>query len=111
MRVLVTGGRDFALPDEVHRILFTIHQAWTIEELGHGDVFLDRRGGYITDDHVPLNDATNQVVHTEDGTAVHSVMVGGTMPSRIAKIPARAPNAPAPPSRWPVIDLTAVTLA
>ena len=37
MRVLVTGGRDFALPDEVHRILFTIHQAWTIEELGHGD--------------------------------------------------------------------------
>jgi hypothetical protein len=25
MRVLVTGGRDFALPDEVHRILMPIH--------------------------------------------------------------------------------------
>ena len=28
---------------------------------------------------MPLNDATNQLVHTEDGTAVHSVMVGGVM--------------------------------
>lgn len=33
-------------------------------------------------DHVnwmPMNDATNQLVHTEDGTAVHSVMSGGKM--------------------------------
>ena len=33
-------------------------------------------------DHVnwmPLNDPTNQVVHTEDGTAVHAVMVAGRM--------------------------------
>ena len=33
-------------------------------------------------DHVnwmPLNDPTNQVVHTEDGTAVHAVMVSGRM--------------------------------
>lgn len=28
---------------------------------------------------LPLNDATNQLVHTEDGTSVHSVMVGGRM--------------------------------
>lgn len=28
---------------------------------------------------MPLNDATNQIVHTEDGTAVHSVMIGGAM--------------------------------
>jgi len=28
---------------------------------------------------IPLNDPTNQLVHTEDGTAVHSVMVGGRM--------------------------------
>ncbi len=28
---------------------------------------------------MPLNDATNQLVHTEDATAVHSVMVGGVM--------------------------------
>lgn len=26
---------------------------------------------------IPLNDATNQLVHTEDGNAVHTVMVGG----------------------------------
>ena len=54
--------------------------------------FPDRLGkiavGYKADlvfidlDHVnwmPLNDATNQLVHTEDGAAVHSVMVGGRM--------------------------------
>src|SRR5262249_11748447 len=28
---------------------------------------------------IPLNDPTNQLVHTEDGGAVHSVMVGGKM--------------------------------
>ncbi|WP_185984480.1 amidohydrolase family protein [Aureimonas mangrovi] len=28
---------------------------------------------------MPVNDPVNQLVHTEDGTAVHSVMVGGTM--------------------------------
>jgi len=28
---------------------------------------------------MPFNNATNQLVHTEDGAAVHSVMVGGRM--------------------------------
>jgi len=28
---------------------------------------------------IPLNDAANALVHTEDGSAVHSVMVGGRM--------------------------------
>jgi cytosine/adenosine deaminase-related metal-dependent hydrolase len=28
---------------------------------------------------IPCNDPTNQLVHTEDGTGVHSVMVGGRM--------------------------------
>jgi 5-methylthioadenosine/S-adenosylhomocysteine deaminase len=28
---------------------------------------------------MPVNDPVNQLVHTEDGTAVHSVMVGGKM--------------------------------
>lgn len=28
---------------------------------------------------IPLNDPVNQLVHTEDGTSVHSVMVGGKM--------------------------------
>lgn len=29
--------------------------------------------------YVPLNDATNQIVHSEDGSAVDSVMIGGRM--------------------------------
>lgn len=37
MRVLVTGGRDFNLPDEVHRILFGIHSMAPIHKIGHGD--------------------------------------------------------------------------
>jgi len=28
---------------------------------------------------MPLNDPTNQIVHTEDGAGVHSVMVAGRM--------------------------------
>jgi guanine deaminase len=28
---------------------------------------------------IPFNDPTNQIVHTEDGSAVHSVMIGGRM--------------------------------
>ena len=35
-RVLVTGGRDFALPDVVHQILYPIHQRFGIAELAHG---------------------------------------------------------------------------
>jgi hypothetical protein len=36
-RVLVTGGRDFALPNVVHEILSSIQQRFGIEELGHGE--------------------------------------------------------------------------
>ena len=28
---------------------------------------------------IPCNDPTNQIVHTEDGSGVHSVMIGGRM--------------------------------
>ena len=35
---------------------------------------------------MPLNDPTNQIVHTEDGSAVHSVMVGGRMVVRNRQI-------------------------
>ncbi|HEY6984315.1 amidohydrolase [Reyranella sp.] len=38
-------------------------------------VFLDL--GHVN--WIPCNDPTNQIVHTEDGTAVHSVMIGGRM--------------------------------
>jgi guanine deaminase len=38
-------------------------------------VFLDL--GHVN--WIPCNDPTNQIVHTEDGAAVHSVMIGGRM--------------------------------
>lgn len=38
-------------------------------------VFLDL--GHVN--WIPFNDPTNQIVHTEDGTGVHSVMIGGRM--------------------------------
>lgn len=38
-------------------------------------VFLDL--GHVN--WIPCNDPTNQIVHTEDGSAVHSVMIGGRM--------------------------------
>jgi len=38
-------------------------------------VFLD----LATVNWMPLNDATNQLVHTEDGSSVHSLMIGGRM--------------------------------
>lgn len=56
--------------------------------LGFGDKIGRIAAGYKADivfldlhsvNWMPLNDAVNQLVHTEDGTAVHSVMVGGRM--------------------------------
>jgi guanine deaminase len=56
--------------------------------LGFGDKIGRLAPGYKADiafldlEHInwiPLNDATNALVHTEDGSAVHSVMVGGRM--------------------------------
>jgi hypothetical protein len=37
VRVLVSGGREFDLVDEVHRILMPIHTEFGIAVLGHGD--------------------------------------------------------------------------
>src|SRR3954466_2256341 len=47
---------------------------------------------------IPINDPVNQIVHTEDGSGVHSVMIGGRMvvenrkllPAALPKLPARA---------------------
>jgi guanine deaminase len=56
--------------------------------LGFGDKLGRIAKGYKADlvfvdlthiNWIPLNDPTNQLVHTEDGSAVHSVMVGGKM--------------------------------
>jgi 5-methylthioadenosine/S-adenosylhomocysteine deaminase len=62
--------------------------AGSARALGFGDKLGRIEKGYKADlvfidlDHInwiPMNDPTNQLVHTEDGTAVHSVMVGGRM--------------------------------
>jgi guanine deaminase len=56
--------------------------------LGFGDKIGRLEKGYKADivfldldniNWIPLNDPTNALVHTEDGSAVHSVMVGGRM--------------------------------
>src|SRR5579875_2984519 len=43
------------------------------------------------------------------GSCLSRLIVGGTTPSRMARIAAIASTAPAAPSRWPVIDFVEVT--
>jgi guanine deaminase len=56
--------------------------------LGLGDKIGKLESGYKADivfldlhnvNWIPCNDPTNQIVHTEDGSGVHSVMIGGRM--------------------------------
>ena len=62
--------------------------AGSARALGLGDRIGKLEAGYKADivfldlghiNWIPFNDPTNQIVHTEDGSAVHSVMVGGRM--------------------------------
>jgi guanine deaminase len=62
--------------------------AGSAKALGFGDKLGRLAPGYKADivfldldciNWIPLNDAVNALVHTEDGSAVHSVMVGGKM--------------------------------
>ena len=62
--------------------------AGSAKALGFGDKIGRLAPGYKADivfldlgnvNWIPLNDAVNALVHTEDGSAVHSVMVGGRM--------------------------------
>ena len=62
--------------------------AGSARALGFGDRIGQIAEGYKADlvfvdlthiNWIPCNDPTNQLVHTEDGSAVHSVMVGGRM--------------------------------
>jgi 5-methylthioadenosine/S-adenosylhomocysteine deaminase len=64
--------------------------------LGFGDKLGRLAPGYKADivfleldnvNWIPFNNAVNQLVHTEDGTAVHSVMVGGRMVVEDRRIP------------------------
>ncbi len=62
--------------------------AGSARALGLGDKIGKLETGYKADivfldlgqvNWIPFNDPTNQIVHTEDGTGVHSVMIGGRM--------------------------------
>lgn len=62
--------------------------AGSARALGLGDRIGKLEPGYKADivfldlrhvNWIPVNDPTNQIVHTEDGSAVHSVMIGGRM--------------------------------
>jgi len=62
--------------------------AGSARALGLGDKIGKIETGYKADivfldldslNWIPCNDPTNQIVHTEDGTGVHSVMIGGLM--------------------------------
>jgi len=62
--------------------------AGSARALGLGDKIGKIETGYKADivfldldslNWIPCNDPTNQIVHTEDGTGVHSVMIGGRM--------------------------------
>lgn len=62
--------------------------AGSARALGMGDRIGKLEKGYKADivfldlaqvNWIPFNDPTNQIVHTEDGTGVHSVMIGGRM--------------------------------
>jgi 5-methylthioadenosine/S-adenosylhomocysteine deaminase len=62
--------------------------AGSAKALGFGDKIGRLAPGYKADivfldldnvNWIPLNDAVNALVHTEDGSAVHSVMIGGRM--------------------------------
>ena len=83
-RVLVIeDDADFrgSLAELVQREGFTVSEAASLEEArtqladAPDIVFLDL--GNVN--WIPVNDPVNALVHTEDGSAVHSVMVGGRM--------------------------------
>lgn len=79
-------------PDPAHWItteeVLEAATAGSARALGLGEKIGKLEAGYKADivfldlgqvNWIPFNDPTNQIVHTEDGTAVHSVMIGGRM--------------------------------
>lgn len=57
----MVGDRSLLLPPEgnsVDRAPEVVQRVWAVaRELGYGDVFVSTPGGYVSDDHLPLNDA------------------------------------------------------
>jgi glutaminyl-peptide cyclotransferase len=57
----MVGDTDLRLPQEGYsqeRAPEVLSRVWDVaRDLGYGGIFVDSPGGYVTDDHVPLNDA------------------------------------------------------
>lgn len=56
----MVGDADLSLPIEGYsqeRAPEVVSRVWRLaRDLGYGGIFLERPGGYVTDDHLPLND-------------------------------------------------------
>ena len=54
------GDTDLRLPQEgysLERAPEVVSRVWAAaRDLGYGGIFVETPGGYVTDDHVPLND-------------------------------------------------------
>lgn len=66
----MVGDQSPRFPVEAHSAQYApevVRRVWEVAaELGYGEVFVDEPGGYITDDHVPLNQAGIRTVDVID---------------------------------------------
>ena len=57
----MVGDRDLRIPVEgysAEKAPEVVQRVWAVaRDLGYGEVFVNTPGGYVSDDHVPLNDA------------------------------------------------------
>ena len=64
------GDRDLSIEQEWHSVQRTpevVERVWrAANQLGHGDVFVDRVGAAVTDDHLPLLDAGIRAIDVID---------------------------------------------
>lgn len=66
----MVGDADLRLPQEGYsqeHAPEVVSRVWNLaRELGYGGVFVERPGGYVTDDHVPLNEAGIRTIDVID---------------------------------------------
>jgi len=66
----LVGDADPLFPWEGHSVRMApevVRRVWSVaEELGYGDVFVDRPGPAVNDDHVPLNEAGIRTINIVD---------------------------------------------